>query len=129
MEKELFLKALWLSKPWYIKELKLDVEKERLDIYLDFEKRKKEVKSNKALKWSRYLWLKKPKNLNEKKLLELEDLKKENATLAEAYQMKENIKEFFEKETKGQAELFLQLWCDYNFYLNKKLCPLYYSEL
>ena len=38
MEKELFLQALWLSKLWYIQEFKLDVEKERLDIYLDFEK-------------------------------------------------------------------------------------------
>ena len=38
MEKELFLQALWLTKPWYVKEFKLDIEKERLDIYLDFEK-------------------------------------------------------------------------------------------
>jgi len=75
--------------------------------------RKKEVKSNKLLKWSRYLWLRNPKNLNEKKLLELEELKKENAVLAEAYQMKENIKDFFEKETKEQAELFLKLWCEW----------------
>tara|TARA_B110000977_G_C10851907_1_gene406150 strand:+ start:438 stop:620 length:183 start_codon:yes stop_codon:yes gene_type:complete len=27
--------------------------------------------------------------------------------------MKENIKEFFEKDTKQSAELFLQLWCDW----------------
>jgi hypothetical protein len=33
--------------------------------------------------------------------------------LAEAYQMKENIKEFFEKETKEEAELFLDLWCQW----------------
>ena len=33
--------------------------------------------------------------------------------MAEAYQMKENIKEFFEKETKEEAELFLDLWCQW----------------
>jgi hypothetical protein len=38
MEKELFLKALWLEKPWYVKDFILDIEKERLDIYLDFTK-------------------------------------------------------------------------------------------
>ncbi|MDQ7022260.1 MAG: hypothetical protein Q9M97_06300 [Candidatus Gracilibacteria bacterium] len=38
MEKELFLQALGLKEPWYIKEVKLDIENERLDIYLDFEK-------------------------------------------------------------------------------------------
>jgi transposase len=37
MEKELFLKALGLAHPWYIKDFSLDVEKERMDIFLDFE--------------------------------------------------------------------------------------------
>lgn len=77
------------------------------------EVRRLETKSDKLLKWSKYLWLKNPKNLNEKKRLKLDELKAENKTLAEAYQMKENIKEFFEKETIQQAELFLKLWCDW----------------
>jgi transposase len=38
MEKELFLKALGLTSPWYIKEVSLDIEKERMDIYLDFQR-------------------------------------------------------------------------------------------
>ena len=77
------------------------------------EVRKQESKENKFLKWSRYLWLRNPENLKEEKLQELEVLKRENLVLAEAYQMKENIKEFFEKDTKQSAELFLQLWCDW----------------
>lgn len=38
MEKELFLKALGLTAPWFVKDFTLDVEKERMDIYLDFGK-------------------------------------------------------------------------------------------
>jgi len=77
------------------------------------EVRRQETKSNKLLKNSKYLWLKSPSNLKEKSKLKLEELKKENLVLAEAYQMKENIKEFFEKETKEEAELFLDLWCQW----------------
>ena len=77
------------------------------------EVRRTEVKSNKLLKWSRYLWLKNPDDLKEKSILKLEELKRNNSALAEAYQMKENIKEFFEKETVESAELFLQLWCEW----------------
>jgi hypothetical protein len=36
--------------------------------------------------------------------------------------MKENIKEFFEKETKEQAELFLKLWCDW--VMSSKIMPM-----
>lgn len=86
------------------------------------EVRKKEAKSNKLLKWSRYLWLKNPENLKDEKLIELEELKRNNLVLAEAYQMKENIKEFFEKETKEQAELFLKLWCDW--VMSSKIVPM-----
>lgn len=51
MEKELFLKALWLRKPWYIKEVRLDVEKERLDIYLDFSRWSKFTNIDWELVW------------------------------------------------------------------------------
>jgi len=92
-----------------------------LSIALD-EVRRTETKSNKLLKWSRYLWLKNPDNLKEDNLLKLEELKRDNLILAEAYQMKENIKDFFEKETKQQAELFLKLWCDW--VMNSKIEPM-----
>ena len=77
------------------------------------EVRRQESISNKLLKWSRYLWLKSDKDLKEKERIELKELKQENKVLAEAYQMKENLKEFFNKETKEQAELYLKLWCEW----------------
>lgn len=86
------------------------------------EVRRKEAIGNKTLKWSRYLWLKNPENLKEEKLQQLEELKKENVLLAEAYQMKETIKEFFDKETKEQAELFLKLWCEW--VMNSRIEPM-----
>lgn len=38
MEKEIFLQALGLNNPWYVKKFNLNIEEERLDIYLDFER-------------------------------------------------------------------------------------------
>ncbi|MDQ7023838.1 MAG: transposase [Candidatus Gracilibacteria bacterium] len=46
------------------------------------------------------MWLKNPDNLKEKSKLKLEELKKENKILAEAYQIKENVKEFLKKKLK-----------------------------
>ena len=77
------------------------------------EVRKQETNSNKLLKWSRYLWLKNTDKLKEKDLVKLEELKQNNKVLSEAYQMKENIKEFFNKNDIASAELFLKLWCDW----------------
>jgi len=71
-----------------------------------------EYKENKILKWSKFLWLQNSKDLTDKNKDKLEELKRTNKGLSEAYQMKENIKEFFEKETKESAELFLKLWCE-----------------
>ena len=72
-----------------------------------------EVKNNAFLKGSKYLWLKNPETLSDEKKTKLAELKISNRGLAEAYQMKENFKEFYEKETKEQAELFLQYWCEW----------------
>lgn len=38
IQKEIFLKALGLSEPWYIKETKLDQEKNEFDVFIDFKK-------------------------------------------------------------------------------------------
>ena len=77
------------------------------------EVRRKEARANKILKKSRYLWLKDPDDLKESSRQKLEELKRENKVLAEAYQMKENIKEFFEKESKEEAKEFLRIWCEW----------------
>lgn len=75
--------------------------------------RRSEAKANKILKKSRYLWLKKPKNLSEEKKQRLELLKMENKVLSEAYQMKENLTLFYEKNTIEEAEIYLKDWCDW----------------
>jgi len=38
MTKELFQMALNVTEPWFVKDLKFDVESKRLDIYIDFKK-------------------------------------------------------------------------------------------
>ena len=38
IQKEIFLKALGLSEPWYIKEIKLNTAKNEFDVFLDFRK-------------------------------------------------------------------------------------------
>ena len=38
MTKELFQMALNVTDPWFVKDLKFDVEAKRLDIYIDFKK-------------------------------------------------------------------------------------------
>lgn len=75
--------------------------------------RRQESMNNKLLKWSRYLWLTNEDQLKDKEKSMLDELKKDNKVLAEAYQMKENFKEFYNKQTNEQAELYLKLWCDW----------------
>lgn len=77
------------------------------------EVRRQETISNKLLKWSRYLWLTNEDKLKEKDKIKLEELKQNNKILAEVYQMKENIKEFFEKDNKQEAIDFLNNWCEW----------------
>ena len=38
MTRELFQMALNITEPWYVADLKFDVESKRLDIYIDFQK-------------------------------------------------------------------------------------------
>ena len=81
-----------------------------------------ETKDNAFLKGSKYLWLENSKTLTDKKKARLEELKKTNKHLAEAYQMKENFKEFFEKNTREEAEIFLKDWCEW--VMNSKIEPM-----
>ena len=81
-----------------------------------------ETKDNAFLKGSKYLWLENSKTLTDKKKARLEELKATNKHLAEAYQMKENFKEFFEKNTREEAEIFLRDWCEW--VMNSKIEPM-----
>jgi transposase len=75
------------------------------------EVRRRETKEYTFLKGSRYLWLKNPETLTEQQTLLLEDLKTKNQSLFMAYQMKENVKDFFKQTSREDAEQFLQTWC------------------
>jgi transposase len=75
--------------------------------------RRQEAVQDKILKWSRYLWLRNSDKLTKKQNIKLEELKTKNEVLFEWYRMKENIKEFFCKQTKEEAEYFLHLWCEW----------------
>jgi transposase len=71
------------------------------------------LRQQKILKGSRWLLLKDPENLDEKRN-ERERLQKAlriNAPLATAYYLKEDLRQLWSKKTKAQARDFLQRWC------------------
>lgn len=76
------------------------------------EVRRKETAIHAFLKKSRYLWLHNPDNLSDKKRLLLEELKTKNVTLAQAYSMKENLRDLYNQETTENAGLYLEAWCE-----------------
>ena len=78
------------------------------------EVRRIEAISNKhLLAKTRYLWLYSKDRLTEEKQKRLDDIMTKNSALALAYQMKENIKDFFLKTTREEAEIYLQTRCDH----------------
>lgn len=76
------------------------------------EVRRKEAETNKYLKKTRYIWLKNPDNLKDEKKILLEDLKTKNLVLAKAYEMKENLRDLYNQETRELSELYLEAWCE-----------------
>ena len=66
MTKELFQMALNVTDPWFVNDLKFDVESKRLDVYIDFkkgstfsffdEKEDKEIAELKAYDTSSKIW-------------------------------------------------------------------------
>jgi transposase len=73
--------------------------------------RRNEVKTNDALKNTRYLWLKNPKKLTDAKREQLDSfLAQMNTQIASAYQMKLNIQELWKLKTKKEATSHLQAW-------------------
>jgi len=74
------------------------------------EVRKAESKNNAKIKGSMYLWITNPENLTKSQLLRLEDLKKIDSPLVEAYRLKEGLRRLYEQETFADAEGFLRAW-------------------
>jgi transposase len=90
---------------------------------LDEVRRIEAVTSKQLLHKSRYLWLSSSDKLSDTKKNRLNAIMKQNSSLALAYQMKENMKEFFIKETTEEAEIYLNTWCETA--LNSGLKPFY----
>lgn len=61
--------------------------------------RKREVKTNEELRNSRYAMLKNKENLTEKQRLKFEAIKKANYEVSRAWQVRENFKDMFNKES------------------------------
>jgi len=72
--------------------------------------RRQEGKFNPSLKGSRYLWITNPKNLDDRQLLELDALRKNHGKLAEAYRLKESLRDLYEQPTFADAEGYLRAW-------------------
>jgi len=76
------------------------------------EVRRKEAETNVYLKKSRFLWLRNPGDLKQEKKILLEDLKTKNVVLAKAYEMKENLRDLYNQETRALSEIYLDAWCE-----------------
>ena len=76
------------------------------------EVRRKEAETNVYLKKSRFLWLRNPGDLKQEKKILLEDLKTKNVVLAKAYEMKENLRDLDNQETRALSEIYLDAWCE-----------------
>jgi transposase len=72
--------------------------------------RRQETKHNPALKGSRYLWITNPANLEQWQLIELEALTKNHGQLAEAYRLKESLRDLYEQGSFADAEGYLRAW-------------------
>lgn len=72
--------------------------------------RRQEVKSQHALKETRYLWLKNPENLSERQREKLAPLSALNLATVTAYQMKLNFQELWKQGTREAAAAYLEQW-------------------
>ena len=60
---------------------------------------------------TRHLWLYNKERLTEQRAKQLEYIMTKNSGIALAYQMKETFKEVFVKQTREEAEHYLEAWC------------------
>jgi len=75
--------------------------------------RRQEVKTNEALKETRYLWLSNPEKLPDTKKQKLATLQSMNSATATAYQMKLNLQELWTLPDRLTASAHLDAWYDW----------------
>ncbi len=74
--------------------------------------RRKEAKEQVLLRWSKYLWLYNPDKLDVTQKKELEAMMSQNKSLATVYQLKENLKTFYNFTSEEKAENYLKIRCN-----------------
>jgi len=72
--------------------------------------RRQEVKTNEALRSTRYLWLKNRTNLTKKQSTAFDSLSKMNLRTSRAYQLKINFQEFYSLVDRESGEAYLKRW-------------------
>jgi transposase len=72
--------------------------------------RRMEWRRDRTVKGSRYLLLKSPENLNAIQEARLAELMQRNATLAEAYRLKETFRDFYQQRDYASGRGFLKGW-------------------
>jgi transposase len=72
--------------------------------------RRQEMRKDKTLKGSRYSLLKNPENLTAKQREVLAEVQQRNATLAEAYRLKETFRDVYRQRSKADARGMLKAW-------------------
>ena len=69
--------------------------------------RRREVKTHELLRNSRYALLKNPENLTEKQRIKFEQIKSANHEVAKAWQVRENFKSLFSRNTRDAFPLYM----------------------
>lgn len=72
--------------------------------------RRQEMRKDKTLKGSRYSLLKHPEHLTTKQRERLAEVQQRNATLAEAYRLKETFRDVYRQPSKADAHGMLKAW-------------------
>lgn len=72
--------------------------------------RRREVKKHVELKESRYVFLKNPENLTEKQRIKFEEISKANYEVSRAWQVKENFRDIFGRQTIKDATSLVFQW-------------------
>jgi len=83
--------------------------------------RREEQQTNAALKKTRYIWLKNPKNLTEKQAVQLGQLKGLDLKTARAYHIKLALARFWEMADPTEAVVYLKRW--YFWATHSRLSP------
>ena len=109
-----YLKVIRKKVPWALNILDRFHIMKKFNEAVDMIRREEsrlDYRSEKHLKHSRWVLLKREENLTEKQVIKLKDLLKRNLKSVKAYLLKNDFLQFWEFEKKEEAGKFLKDWC------------------